>query len=90
MPTMRLSTVGILAIVCCSFLPAWSQKVARGRTIAIVDAFDDPNAESDLAVYRSTFVADAICKSRDISSAQPVVSGEVQLLCISPNARRER
>jgi subtilase family serine protease len=26
-----------------------------GRTIAVVDAFDDPNAESDLAVYRSTF-----------------------------------
>src|SRR5207237_4189867 len=26
-----------------------------GQTIAIVDAFDDPNAESDLAVYRSTF-----------------------------------
>jgi subtilase family serine protease len=26
-----------------------------GKTIAIVDAFDDPNAEADLAVYRSTF-----------------------------------
>jgi subtilase family serine protease len=26
-----------------------------GQTIAIVDAFDDPNAESDLGVYRSTF-----------------------------------
>ncbi len=26
-----------------------------GQTIAIVDAYDDPNAESDLAVYRSTF-----------------------------------
>jgi subtilase family serine protease len=26
-----------------------------GQTIAIVDAFDDANAESDLAVYRSTF-----------------------------------
>jgi len=25
------------------------------QTIAIVDAYDDPNAESDLAVYRSTF-----------------------------------
>src|ERR1051325_3009523 len=24
-------------------------------TVAIVDAFDDPNAEADLAVYRSTF-----------------------------------
>jgi subtilase family serine protease len=26
-----------------------------GQTIAIVDAFDDPNAESDLAVYRAQF-----------------------------------
>ncbi len=26
-----------------------------GQTIAIVDAFDNPNAEADLAVYRSTF-----------------------------------
>jgi subtilase family serine protease len=26
-----------------------------GRTVAIVDAYDDPNAESDLAVYRSQF-----------------------------------
>ena len=26
-----------------------------GRTVAIVDAYDDPTAESDLGVYRSTF-----------------------------------
>jgi subtilase family serine protease len=26
-----------------------------GQTVAIVDAFDDPNAESDLAVYRAQF-----------------------------------
>lgn len=26
-----------------------------GRTVAIVDAYDDPSAESDLAVYRSTY-----------------------------------
>ena len=26
-----------------------------GITVAIVDAYDDPNAESDLALYRSTF-----------------------------------
>jgi subtilase family serine protease len=26
-----------------------------GQTVAVVDAYDDPNAESDLAVYRSTF-----------------------------------
>jgi subtilase family serine protease len=28
---------------------------AAGRTVAIVDAYDDPKAESDLAKYRSTF-----------------------------------
>ncbi|MBV9712469.1 MAG: hypothetical protein JO011_16310, partial [Ktedonobacteraceae bacterium] len=27
----------------------------KGQTIAIVDAYDDPKAEADLAVYRSTF-----------------------------------
>src|SRR4051794_7846172 len=27
----------------------------KGQTVAIVDAYDDPIAESDLAVYRSTF-----------------------------------
>src|SRR5438105_142746 len=28
---------------------------ARGRTVAVVDAYDDPNAEADLGVYRATF-----------------------------------
>ena len=27
----------------------------KGQTIAIIDAYDDPRAEADLAVYRSTF-----------------------------------
>ncbi len=27
----------------------------KGQTVGIVDAYDDPNAESDLAVYRSNF-----------------------------------
>lgn len=27
----------------------------KGRTVAIVDAYDDPTAEADLAVYRDTF-----------------------------------
>ena len=34
---------------------ALSTSGGTGQTIAIVDAFDDGNAESDLAVYRSTF-----------------------------------
>ena len=32
-----------------------SDAAGSGRTIAIVDAFHNPNAESDLAVYRATF-----------------------------------
>ena len=32
-----------------------SATAGKGQTIAIVDAYDDPQAESDLAVYRSTF-----------------------------------
>ena len=36
---------------------AYHLKASRGsgRTVAIVDAYDDPNAESDLATYRSTY-----------------------------------
>ncbi len=32
-----------------------SATAGKGQTIAIVDAYNDPNAESDLGVYRSTF-----------------------------------
>src|SRR5438045_2377593 len=32
-----------------------SATAGSGQTVAIVDAFDDPKAESDLGVYRSTF-----------------------------------
>ena len=32
-----------------------STTAGAGQTVAIVDAFDDPNAESDLAAYRSQF-----------------------------------
>ncbi len=32
-----------------------SATAGQGQTVAIVDAYDDPNAESDLAVYRSQF-----------------------------------
>jgi subtilase family serine protease len=32
-----------------------STTAGSGQTVAIVDAFNDPNAESDLAVYRSQF-----------------------------------
>ncbi|GAC1378218.1 MAG: peptidase S8 [Ktedonobacteraceae bacterium] len=32
-----------------------SSTAGSGQTVGIVDAYDDPNAESDLGVYRSTF-----------------------------------
>ena len=32
-----------------------SSTAGAGRTVAIVDAYDDPNAEADLAVYRSHY-----------------------------------
>src|SRR5438552_380289 len=32
-----------------------SARAGKGQTIAIIDAYDDPNAEKDLAVYRATF-----------------------------------
>jgi len=32
-----------------------SGKLGKSSTVAIVDAMDDPNAEADLAVYRSTY-----------------------------------
>jgi phosphodiesterase/alkaline phosphatase D-like protein len=32
-----------------------SESVGSGQTVAIVDAYDDPNAESDLKVYRSKY-----------------------------------
>ncbi|ASW54208.1 putative Ig domain-containing protein [Plantactinospora sp. KBS50] len=32
-----------------------STSAGSGQTVAIVDAYDDPNAESDLAVYRSQY-----------------------------------
>lgn len=40
-----------------------SDTAGAGQTIAIVDAYDDPNAEADLAVYRQQFGLPA-CTSR--------------------------
>jgi subtilase family serine protease len=36
-------------------LTALSSTAGSGQTLAIVDAYDDPNAEADLAVYRSQY-----------------------------------
>jgi len=52
-----LATSGPTGYVPADLLAAYtlSSSAGGGQTIAIVDAFDDPNAESDLAVYRSQF-----------------------------------
>jgi subtilase family serine protease len=41
--------------------PSWS--AGAGKTVAIVDAYDDPSAESDLASYRSFFGLPACTRS---------------------------
>jgi subtilase family serine protease len=37
--------------------------LGSGQTVAIVDAYDDPTAASDLAVYRSTYKLPPVCSS---------------------------
>ncbi len=41
----------------CMLQNAYNLNISTGtgQTVAVVDAYDDPNAESDLAFYRSTF-----------------------------------
>jgi len=49
---------GVLGYYPCDLQSAYklpSNTNGTGKTIAIVDAFDDPNAEADLAVYRTKF-----------------------------------
>ncbi len=40
-----------------------SSTAGSGQTVALVDAYDDPNAESDLAAYRSAYGLPACTKS---------------------------
>ena len=54
-----------------------------GRTVAIVDAFDDPKAESDLATFRSTYGLSACTaasgcfkKINENGAASPLPSGD--------------
>jgi hypothetical protein len=44
-------------------LSSLSQTWGSDRTIAVVDAYDDPNAEADMAVYRSKFQLPACTKA---------------------------
>ncbi|HYU72779.1 MAG TPA: S53 family peptidase [Ktedonobacteraceae bacterium] len=41
-----------------------SATAGKGQTVAIVDAYDDPNAEADMNIYRSTFHLQA-CTTRN-------------------------
>ena len=62
-PATQAGTVSPLATTPVGYTPADLQSAYKlpsatagsGQTIAIVDAFDDPNAESDLAQYRAQF-----------------------------------
>jgi len=56
-PNFRLPAASIPGLHPTDLANAYSLPVAAGaqRTVAIVDAYDDPNAESDLGVYRSQF-----------------------------------
>jgi hypothetical protein len=54
-PDITPSGFGPADLLAAYNLTSISASTGAGRTIAIVDAFDDPTAESDLAVYRSTF-----------------------------------
>jgi len=51
-PNVTPAGYGPADLVSAYSLPA---NGGAGQTVAIVDAFDDPNAESDLAVYRAQF-----------------------------------
>jgi hypothetical protein len=51
-----------------------SGTAGAGRTIAIVDAFDDPAAESDLGVYRSQFGLPA-CTTADVRPGRSTAPG---------------
>ena len=55
-------------------LPAMSSATPNGPTIAIVDAFEDKNAESDLGVYRQQFGLPA-CTSKNGCFTKVMMSG---------------
>ena len=55
-PDASTSPIGISpAIIQNAYNFSTSSTAGAGKTIAIVDAFDDPNAEADLAVFNSTY-----------------------------------
>ncbi|HEY6327687.1 MAG TPA: S8 family serine peptidase [Candidatus Cybelea sp.] len=55
-------------------LTAASKNNGAGQTVAIVDAYDDPNAESDLGVYRSRYGLPACTASNGCFSKQKFTS----------------
>jgi subtilase family serine protease len=55
-PTSGYGPADIVAAYKLPALPAANSAFAwNGKTVAIVDAYDDPNAEADLGVYRSWY-----------------------------------
>ncbi|MEO6835843.1 MAG: S53 family peptidase [Candidatus Tumulicola sp.] len=56
-----------------------SAKKGKGQTVGIVDAYDDPNAESDLAVYRSNFGLPA-CTTKNTCFAKVSQTGSPKKL----------
>ena len=58
MPSCPVPTSGTAGYTPCDLQSAYSLPSATagtGQTVAVIDAYDDPNAESDLATYRSNF-----------------------------------
>jgi subtilase family serine protease len=54
-PAVNQPAAGTPAYLQQAYDLSWlSQNGGRGDTVAIVDAYDDPTAESDLATFRST------------------------------------
>ena len=49
--------------------PANTSAATNGPTVAVVDAYNDPNAASDLAVYRSTEGLPALCGTSGASTS---------------------
>ncbi|MBV8363261.1 MAG: S53 family peptidase [Candidatus Eremiobacteraeota bacterium] len=56
-PWSCTSIPGVSGYYPCDLQQAYSLPITNGNghTVALVDAYDDPNAESDLATYRSEF-----------------------------------
>ena len=69
---------------------ALAQIAGGNQTIAIVDAYDSPTAESDLATYRSTFNLPPCTTANLLSEGQPVGQLRSELLPINATRWQDR